>query len=89
LVLLTFVLPLFLSFSVTGLIVHYSGLHVGTMNDKTIINQCQYQYPPALLPWEWSMGDGAFEAAWHILVEMPEAGAGRSDEGAGQVQCKV
>ena len=48
-----------------GIIVHYTGLHVGAMNDQLIYDQ----NPPALLPWEWGMGDGAFESSWHILVK--------------------
>ena len=59
-------------FPVTGLIVHYSGLHVGTMNDQLIIDQ----YPPALEPWEWGIGDGAFEASWHILVKYQKPALG-------------
>ena len=48
-----------------GIIVHYTGMHVGTYNDQLIINE----HPPNFLPWEWGIGDGAFEAAWHILVK--------------------
>ena len=48
-----------------GVIVHYTGLHIGTKNDQLIINE----HPPAFLPWEWGIGDGAFESAWHILVK--------------------
>ena len=57
-----------------GIIVHYTGLHVGTMNDQKII--ADPRYAPALLPWEWGIGDGAFESTWHILVkyQKPQGG---------------
>ena len=48
-----------------GTIVHYTGLHLGTHPDNIILDM----YPPALLPWEWGLGDGAFKANRHILVK--------------------
>ena len=54
-----------LGITFTGVIVWYTGMHVGTMNDQLIYDQ----YPPPLLPWEWGIGDGAFKRSWHILVK--------------------
>ena len=48
-----------------GTIVHYTGPHMGTMNDEIILAK----YPPAFLPFEWGMGDGAFESNYHIMVK--------------------
>lgn len=55
-----------------GIIVHYTGLHVGTMNDQKIITN----HPPAFLPWEWGIGDGAFEETPQILVKFQKPAHG-------------
>lgn len=48
----------------TGVIVHYSGLHIGTMHDAPILRE----NPPQFEPWEWGIGDGAFIGNPNILV---------------------
>ena len=55
-----------------GTIVHYTGPHIGTMNDNVILQR----YPPAMEPWEWALGDGAFLNNWHVLVKFQQPANG-------------
>ena len=48
-----------------GAILYYTGLQLGTRPDSITRDM----YPPALLPWEWGLGVGAFKANMHILVK--------------------
>lgn len=62
----------------TGVIVHFTGLHLGTLNDNVILDE----YPPDFRDWEWGLGDGAFENSQHILIkyQQPDGGVLTRDE---------
>ena len=55
-----------------GQIVHYTGLHIGTMPDNIILDK----YPPKFEDWEWGIGDGAFGSNQQIMIapQMPPGG---------------
>ena len=56
----------------TGVIVWFTGLHIGTINDNDILNA----NPPPMLPWEWGLADGAFKDCDHILVKFIQPDGG-------------
>jgi hypothetical protein len=55
-----------------GLIVHYTGPHIGTDSEARII----VEYPPHMKRWEWGFGDGAFEEAPQIMVKVQQPDGG-------------
>ena len=63
-----------LMFGITfmGIIIHYSGPHIGTMNDAKMVQL----YPPNFKWWEWGIGDGAFEETPHIMVKIQQPDGG-------------
>jgi hypothetical protein len=65
-------LKIMIGITFMGTIVHYTGPHIGTMHDATILKK----YPPNFEEWEWGMGDGAFEDNYHILVKYQQPAGG-------------
>jgi hypothetical protein len=61
-------LKIMIGITFMGVIVFYTAPHIGTLNNNVLLQM----YPPAMLPWEWGMGDGAFGDSWHIMVKIPE-----------------